>query len=148
MFGSISCGTMRPQDLIPVFSGELRALTTGLLPQDAADDIALCDAADDVTDFNGDDAAGILESLFDALDAYAPAYGYFGAHPGDGADYGFWLSEGWEQDARDDGALFVGDTSEVPAGYSGEVVHVNDHGNVTLYTCTKRGKLTEVWAVV
>ena len=41
--------------------------------------------------------------------------------------------------------LRVNDTSEVPRGYTGEVLHVNDHGNTTLYTAS-RGKLTEVWS--
>jgi hypothetical protein len=32
----------------------------------------------------------LLESLFDTLDNYSPEGYYFGAHPGDGSDYGFW----------------------------------------------------------
>jgi hypothetical protein len=85
-----------------------------------------------------------LESLFDALNEYAGPYFYFGAHPGDGSDYGYWLSEGFEDDF--DG-LKVSDTSEIPAKYRGEVLHVNDHGNCTLYVKTAR-KLHEVWSVV
>ena len=85
-----------------------------------------------------------LEALFDALEAYCLPYFYFGAHPGDGADYGYWLSDEWEQGF--DG-LKVSDTSEVPRDYTGEVLLVNDHGNMTLYACT-RGRLREVWAIV
>ena len=40
--------------------------------------------------WNSDDAAGLLESLFDTLDSYSPEGYYFGAHLGDGSDYGFW----------------------------------------------------------
>ncbi len=95
-----------------------------------------------------EDAGFDVEALFDELNAFAPPYCYFGAHPGDGADYGFWLSDDAIEDARADGdALFVDDTSEVPDDYSGEVFHVNDHGNVTLYTASN-GVLTEVWAIV
>ena len=88
-----------------------------------------------------------LEALFDMLNDYAAPYCYFGSHPGDGADYGFWLSESFEQDFVDNGGLRVNDTSGVPQDYSGEVLHVSDHGNPTLYTADN-GKLTEVWALV
>lgn len=43
--------------------------------------------------------------------------------------------------------LKVTDTSEVPNDYSGEVIHVNDHGNMTLYAA-ESGKLTEIWGIV
>lgn len=43
--------------------------------------------------------------------------------------------------------LRVSDLSEVPDDYTGEVLHVNDHGNMTLYACTD-GECSEVWSVV
>jgi hypothetical protein len=39
------------------------------------------------------DAIQILEELFDILDSYAPDGFYFGAHIGDGSDFGFWENE-------------------------------------------------------
>jgi hypothetical protein len=95
--------------------------------------------------FESEDASiDLSEGLFDALDSYALPYFYFGAHPGDGADYGFWLSEEWEMCF--DG-LKVADLDEVPKGYSGEVMHVSDHGNLTLYNYS-RGRGREVWSIV
>lgn len=40
--------------------------------------------------WNSEDAMILLDSLFDTLDLYAPDGYYFGAHPGDGSDYGYW----------------------------------------------------------
>ena len=42
----------------------------------------------------------------------------------------------------------VEDLSEVPEGYRGQVLHVNDHGNVTLYNAFKNGSLHEVASCV
>ena len=36
---------------------------------------------------------------------------------------------------------------EVPRGYTGEVLQVSDHGNITLYTFTN-GRGREVWGLV
>lgn len=141
-FGSISSGTMRAEDLIPSFAWELRHLR-GSLPRDLANDIRKCESAwakDQSYEFECE----VLEELADALQDFAPAYAYFGAHPGDGSDYGYWLSESMQEDF--DG-LQVSDTSEVPKCFRGEVLHINDHGNMSLYVANSRG-LREVWAIV
>lgn len=140
-FGSISSGTMQPRDLIPAFAYELQALAEA---DEHVELIAEANTWEEDDENTEDMADDILQELFDALQEAAPQYGYFGAHPGDGADYGFWLSEAAL--SQFDG-LRVDDTSEVPADYSGEVLHVNDHGNMTLYAANK-GELTEVWGVV
>jgi hypothetical protein len=137
--GSISHGTMRPEDLIPEFIYTLKQLDTEKRYA------RLIEEAEAITDFDSDEASEILnEDLFNALNEFAPPYFYFGSHPGDGSDYGFWLSEDCLVDF--DG-LKVNDTSEVPEDYVGEVIHVNDHGNTTLYVADG-GKLTEIWAIV
>lgn len=142
-FGTVSEGTMLQEDLIPAFLDVLEQM----------DDLTLQDA-DLVRHIRGNIelgnyygsvlAADDLVVLSDALNAYAPEGGYFGAHPGDGSNCGFWLSESF---AEDFDGLKVSDLSEIPLGCTGEVLHVNDHGNTALYSCAG-GKLTEVWAVV
>lgn len=143
--GSISHGTMRAEDLIPEFAWHLDYLLRKQprsFPRKAHR--ALIREANKVEDFDSDDAGFVLEELFDALNEYAPPYFYFGAHEGDGSDYGFWCGI---DDSTFDG-LKVEDTGDVPRGYRGEVLHINDHGNMTLYVCNARGKLREIWGIV
>jgi hypothetical protein len=141
--GSVSTGTMRPEELVPAFISELkrqkplarrhrRLLREINTRMHSADYFELEDA-----DFD-------MEELTDALNEYAPTGFYFGSHPGDGADFGWWLSECF---AEDFDGLKVSDTSEVPTGFTGEVLQVSDHGNLTLYAYS-RGRGRELWAVV
>lgn len=164
--GSVSHGTMRPEDLIPDFLYELehqkplRREHRKLISQIEKSMVSCrCDvpcrgqAKVDNEDlhrqqyFESEDAIQDLEELFSALDCYAPPYFYFGAHPGDGSDYGWWLPDDFLQEWKDYGDLKVDDLSEVPRGYTGEVLHVNDHGNMSLYVYS-RGKGRELWAIV
>jgi hypothetical protein len=135
--GSVSSGTMRAEDLIPEFADTLRYLR-GSLPRDLHRDYQAWQAGR--LDY---DECELVDAFFDALNEYALPGFYFGAHPGDGADYGFWLSESFFEDF--DGPK-VSDTSDVPRDYRGEVLHVNDHGSATLYVAN-RGRLREIWAV-
>lgn len=146
--GSVSEATMRPQDLLPRFCEELRYLghrdkeltriekrvNRALNGKYGEDDVYF---EDEVSQWD-------LAYLFAMLNEHSLPYMYFGSHPGDGSDYGFWVSEGIEYDF--DG-LKVEDLAEVPQNYTGEVLHINDHGNMTLYSA-KRGKLTEIWGIV
>ena len=144
--GTVSHGTMREEDLIPDFLYELehqkhlarehRKLCRDINARMNAEDY-----------YESEDASEDLSELFDALDAYAPPFFYFGAHPGDGSDYGYWLSESWEECFEEDGGIKVSDTSEIPPDHIGYVAVVSDHGNVTLYNRGKNHQLYEVWGV-
>jgi hypothetical protein len=160
---------MRNEDLIPTFCNELSNLArqSGILPAktrrahlELVKAIETRMESDDY--FDSEDADEDLnEDLFNALNEYAAPYFYFGSHPGDGADYGFWLSEGWDEDFETLGAIIgdryntstvtgnlkVSDLADVPSWFRGEVAVVNDHGNVSLYVKTSR-TLREVWAIV
>lgn len=158
-FGSVSSGTMRREDLLETFASELEYQIQRNAEEWCSDEgrarrDSLLDLVHGAYELSGlleeegseteSDPDEVIQELADALNEFAPPYGYFGSHPGDGADYGYWLSDSLECDF--DG-LKVSDTSEVPDDYSGEVLHVNDHGNVTLYAANA-GELVEVWAVV
>lgn len=43
--------------------------------------------------WGSEEACDFLSMLFDVLDVYAPKTYYFGAHPGDGSDFGYWKLE-------------------------------------------------------
>lgn len=163
--GSISSGTLRTEDLLSAFADALEDCVqvnadawcsdAGRAQRDAY--CALIGSARDCFDEDGeeidaekqDSAEDLVQALSDALQDFAPDYVYFGAHPGDGADFGYWLSEDWQQQAEDDGCLMVSDTSEVPDDFAGGlIVCVNDHGNATLYEQDLTGQRVEVWSCV
>jgi hypothetical protein len=95
--GTVIHGTLRNQDLLPALLDTLRhvwpeayegtlAASFGAIPSYASED--------DTNDWwNSEDAYSLSTQLFDALDECAPAGCYFGAHPGDGSDYGYWPDE-------------------------------------------------------
>jgi len=176
--GSISSGTMNPDDLIPTFCSELESLAkqSGIVPArqrkahlklvrditSRMDGESYHDSKMTFAGLSGEEsfADDDLDALFDALGEYAGPYFYFGAHPGDGADYGFWLSESWDEDFYDapcwgleksrkqqPSSIKVEDLPDVPSWFRGEVAVVNDHGNVTLYRKTSRA-LHEIWSIV
>lgn len=151
--GTVSYGTMRSEDLIPEFVDELECLCKA---QDCLDEdmqqvidegraiIKYAEYNEDVWEFENTNEY-LNETLWDALNNCAPPYFYFGSHEGDGSDFGFWLCP----DAIEDfDGLKVSDTSEVPENYEGEVMHINDHGNVSLYVAKPGQELEEIWAIV
>jgi hypothetical protein len=140
LIGSVSHATMNPDHLIPRFIDAIEYFA----PRRAG---KLRKELDTLTNEEDKDLF-LNETLFDALNEYAPAYFYFGSHPGDGCDYGFWLSEQWDQDLIDNGGIKVNDLSELPKGFTGEFAVVNDHGNATLYYRSANWRIVEVWAVV
>jgi len=108
--GSVSSGTHRNEDLIPAFADmldslkEARSLDSdyvagnelGAAQEFARIDMVLAEIehhqqADGY--YDSEEAGGDLDLLFEELNNFAPPCSYFGAHPGDGADFGFWLSE-------------------------------------------------------
>jgi len=74
--GSVSTGTLRPEDLLPVFYATIANL-----------------GGKSRTPSTNDPNERIEEAI-EILQELCPPFVYFGAHPGDGADFGFWPD--WE----------------------------------------------------
>lgn len=147
--GSISSGTLRTEDLLYAFSYYCRDYG-GKDGRRLNREYGIMKAWDDMTAEEQEEAGYLLEEMTECLQNAAPDYVDFGAHEGDGADFGFWPSMDALADAMrgtNPEVLKVDDTSEIPADYRGHVLHVNDHGNVTLYMRTAR-RLFELWSVV
>jgi hypothetical protein len=146
---------MRARDLLPAFADVLERLNKTAQGGVSGGNTNAIEDARNVTDFDSEDASEAVYELMEYLNEYAPAYGYFGAHPGDGSDYGFWLHEDFRQMIVDDGGS-VGDELPSKRTESGEFLVVNDHGNCTLYAWNpvKNTQFIhdqswrEVWAIV
>jgi len=86
-------GTFRPQDLLPAFVNLIDFVAPavsaqimvngGAIPAYAGED-------DDHPWWESEDCQFCIEEMFDTLNDYAPEGYYFGAHPGNGSDFGFW----------------------------------------------------------
>jgi hypothetical protein len=140
ILGTVIEGTMRDEDLIPAFVDEI-------LYYDPNDSLALEieeSINNNTYDFNSERAMYDVNDLMDRLNDFADPYTYFGSHVGNGSDYGFWV----DIDIDDFDGIIVGDTSEVPENYIGYALHVNDHGNMTLYDVNGADNMTEIWSVV
>lgn len=96
--GSISHGTMRPEDLVPIFIEKLEELNSNIMFN--LREWRLIDKIINnsvvplyLEEENSDLISLIMEELFDELDILSPADYYFGANEGDGTDYGWWSHE-------------------------------------------------------
>jgi hypothetical protein len=152
LIGSVSHGTMRNEDLIPVFADTLESLLKNKSDEGSGvwgscrDLIA---AAREIEDFGSENADEVLNDLFGALDCFAPPFFYFGSNLGDGSDFGFWFSSEAFEDAVHAGEVFkIAAGNEWPDDFGASeyqyVAEITDHGNVTLFTVG--GK--EIWAIV
>jgi hypothetical protein len=170
--GSVSHATMRNEDLIPRFMDALQDLHNELATH-GKDELECVSLSQRITDllaqveknqttpnyYKTEESDYDLQDLWDLLNEFAPPYTYFGAHEGDGADYGFWPSyDTLEEDSRYGEVLKVSDLSEIPDDATGYVALVSDHGNLTLYEIEIPHKkfgfrkasnnLKEIWSVV
>lgn len=156
--GTISEGTLRPEDLILAYLNALEGLRLA-----KSERLIVNDARQWHENYRGmhsDRASEILTDLSDVIDAHVPDYCYFGTLEGDGACFGVWPSmESLENDWTPN---FT--TKDLPVFRSRDLpgrpidmavlqdhithwAHINDHGNVTLYR-RAGNRWIEVWSVV
>jgi len=99
LFGSVSHGTLRDEDLIPIFMylleehdpEEAARITARYLETGWPHYRSKLAWGDPFDNKQKEMAPHLFGDLYEALsDLASPGY-YFGAHPGDGADFGFWL---------------------------------------------------------
>jgi hypothetical protein len=148
--GSISHGTMRTEDLLPLFARVLGTFArknrlSGLYRSLLRDARRIQRSGE----WSSGDAIHVLDELFEALDDYAPMYCHFGAPEGDGSDYGFWPLdiEDIQRLVAENHGIVVSDLSEVPPRFSGEILLINDHGSASLYILARK-KLKLIWSIV
>ena len=108
--GSISHGTLRTVDLIDRFTSTLDILDTNNQYFDlrafALSAFNVLSGYEERREYPSHAAHevcnDIMEELFTALESFAPSGFYFGAHPGDGSDFGFWpCCDDYEQSDTD-----------------------------------------------
>lgn len=136
--GSVSHGTLRPEDLAESFYHEadgrgghvdwgcnfaardnwwdrLYDVNETLYPNE---DGSMTEDAETISE--------CVDTLSELLNEIAPPYTYFGAHEGDGSDFGFWP----DRQSIDELPKYDEVPDTLPGG---DFVVVNDHGNVSVY---------------
>ena len=134
--GSISTGTLNPEDLLPTFARELER---------HAPDHALVTAAYAIQVYDDGGASELINEIQAELQNYCPPFVTFGTLEGDGADFGFWPDMDSLEEALIDPewTLIDGELYRIPRDEA-VLVHVNDHGNVTVMDLERN----VLWAVV
>ena len=150
--GSISTGTLRTQDLLPVFLETFIALG-GNVPSDLEcgsyieylnwpnPETTACNEDDKFWD--SEDAMWDMEALTNVLNNLCPPFVYFGTLEGDGADFGFWPDMEALNEAMQNMGMASESDEEILAE-EGVIVQVSDHGNVTVMDIDRN----VIWSVV
>jgi hypothetical protein len=143
--GSISHGTLRLKDLIPVFIDTIHRLTTPDMPTVSIDWIGADARLFDDDFFTSDDADQTMVELVEVLNELCPPFVYFGTLEGDGADFGFWPDmPRITEEMRNYPENYDTTSGEVTLTDDNVIVQVSDHGNVTLMDMERN----VIWSVV
>ena len=132
--GSISTGTLRAEDLLPVFVDTLLGIDNSNRGQTHGYPFIYQNAWD--SDYDADSYWNSaypnedLEIVSNLLNELCPPFVYFGTHEGDGADFGFWPDIDGIQETVN---IAECDASQgISCPDDGVIIQVSDHGNVTV----------------
>jgi len=136
--GSISSGTLNPEDLIPIYCDELDRLHLARKDRSTLrkiqKNIKLIDY------YSSETSTFDMEELDEMLDDYCPAMCYCGGTVGNGSDIGVWPI------IDTDLILSTDEVDKIPSDCDSAYV-INERGN-TSYYIRKNRKLQCVWSVV
>lgn len=116
-----SVDTLKTEDLLVKFWGVAEDLAArsnrpDLIPADLLATLARLVGEDSsADDWSEDEASAALSELFDVLGDAAPIGFHFGSHDGDGACFGFWLSEDWAEALEHCGVAAEGEPEALAA---------------------------------
>ena len=144
--GSISTGTLRTEDLLPVFVDTLLGIDNSNRGQTHGYPFTYQNAWD--SDYDADSYWNSaypnedLEIVSNLLNELCPPFVYFGTHEGDGSDFGFWPDIDGIQETVN---IAECDASQgISCPDDGVIVQVSDHGNVTVMDMERN----VLWSVV
>jgi len=161
--GSISTGTLRTEDLLPVFVDTLLGIDNSNRGQTHGYPFTYQNAWD--SDYDADSYWNSaypnedLEIVSNLLNELCPPFVYFGTHPGDGADFGFWPDSNSLDEAlyNQTGAPHLDNVpsyslpmhqdypyGEIALEDDNVIVQLSDHGNVTVMDMERN----VIWSVV
>jgi hypothetical protein len=93
----VSSSTLKTECLLVSFWEALESLSVSLDPEILSNLQRSVGEDSKEEDYKEEEASELLLCLFDLLREQSPDGFYFGSHSGDGALFGFWLSEDWEE---------------------------------------------------
>ena len=137
--GSVSHGTLRPQDLMPAFLSalaDLRQPIPGNIEatkyMEYVGDMFTTAAIDEDDEFwVSEEVQFDMDDLIEALNNNLPPFVYFGTLEGDGSDFGFWPDMDSLNEAMQYGDVTFHDDERILDEHD-VIIQVSDHGNVTL----------------
>ena len=97
--GTVIHATLRHEDLIPAFLEFLKDMGKNTIvplskwPALGKRAKALKAEVAELKDLESEEAFWVLEDLYNAINEFLPEGYYFGAHEGDGSDFGVWEIE-------------------------------------------------------